>query len=88
MGLEHSPIAARVEAVKTEDLLRYDREYRSIRAAFGARLLKVELLQATMERNTGSESDDAGTSGAMHHPRLQDTPPTTPAHRCSDEFLP
>ena len=43
MGLDRRQDPARVGAVKTEDLLRYEAELRSVKAAFGSADLAIEL---------------------------------------------
>ena len=43
MGLERSHYLVRVQAMKTEDLLRYEAELRSVKVAFGAADLVLEL---------------------------------------------
>jgi hypothetical protein len=64
--------------MKTEDLLRYEAELRSVKAAFGAADLVIELAPNKI------------TPTKILTPRRlpPDNPPERPPRRCSDERLP
>lgn len=78
MGLEPSQFPARVPAMKTEDLLRYEAELRSVKIAFGAADLVLELVLPGITR-----FEDP-------NPRRlpRDNPPSLHPRRCSAERLP
>jgi hypothetical protein len=78
MGLDRLWYRARVGAVTTEDLLRYEAELRSVKIAFGAADLVVEWAS---DKITPAEV----TIPRRHPP---DNPQARPVRRCSGGRLP
>jgi len=78
MGLERSHYPARVLDMKTEDLLRYEAELRSVKIAFGSADLVLELAPLRIPRSENP------------NPRrhLPDNSPFRHPRRCSAERLP
>ncbi len=78
MGLERSHYPARVLDMKTEDLLRYEAELRSVKDAFGTEDLALELAPFNV-----------GHSEILNLRRLpRDNPPSLHPRRCSAELRP
>jgi hypothetical protein len=78
MGLDRPGYPARVGTVKTEDLLRYEAELRSVKIAFGTAALVIEL----------APNKIAPTKVLTPRRLPQDNPQARPARRCSDGHLP
>lgn len=78
MGLEQSQYPARVLVMKTEDLLRYEAELHSVKVAFGAADLVLELALPGITR--------LEDPSPRRLPR--DNPPPLHPRRCSAERLP